>query len=88
MHATITLICKPGSTRPGLFRREAGYELRIRARAIDGKANLAVVADLAEFLNVAPSRVEILHGHRSRVKRVKISGIRQEDVEERLAALP
>lgn len=87
MHATLTLTCKPGSSRPGLLLRETGYELRIRARAIEGKANLAVVADLAEYLHVAPSQIEILHGHHSRVKRVKISGVCQEDIEERLAGL-
>ncbi len=86
MHATITLTCKPGSPRPGLILREPGYELRIRARAIDGKANLAVIADLAEYLHVAPSQIEILHGHRSRIKRVKISGVSQEEIEDRLAA--
>ncbi len=87
MHAIITLTCKPGSSRPGLSRREGGYELRIRARAIDGKANLAVIADLAEYLHIAPSQIEILHGHRSRMKRVKISGVCQDDVEERFATL-
>ncbi|MHB8463139.1 MAG: DUF167 domain-containing protein [Vulcanimicrobiaceae bacterium] len=84
MHATITLTCKPGNPRPGLHLRETGYELRIRARAIDGKANLAVVADLAEYLKIAPSQIEILHGHRSRIKRVKISGLSQEELEDRL----
>src|SRR3954454_19067412 len=50
--------------------------LKIRVRAIpsDGEANAAMGRVLAKALSVPPRDVEIVGGHTSRLKRVKISG--------------
>lgn len=52
-----------------------GGELTIyvRERAVEGKANEAVVKLLAAHLNVPRSRVELLSGATSRVKRFRVS---------------
>jgi hypothetical protein len=51
-----------------------GGRLRIRLQAppVDGKANAALVALLAETLGVPRAQVIIEHGHASRDKRVRI----------------
>jgi uncharacterized protein (TIGR00251 family) len=50
--------------------------LKIRVRAIprEGEANAALGRVLAKALAVPPRDVEIVGGHTSRIKRVKISG--------------
>lgn len=50
--------------------------LKVRVRAIpsEGEANAALGRVLAKALGVPPSRVEIIGGATSRVKRVKIVG--------------
>lgn len=47
---------------------------------VDGEANEAVVASLAKLLGIAKSRVEVVAGHKSRDKRVQISGLTLEEV--------
>lgn len=64
--------------QPGAGRTELaglrGSELRVRIaqRAVKGAANTALVAYLAEALSVARGDVEIVSGHTSRSKRVRI----------------
>lgn len=64
--------------QPGASRSEfAGMhgdrvKVRLAARAVDGKANEALVAFLAEHYGVAKSRVRIASGLKSRQKRVII----------------
>ena len=50
--------------------------LKVRVRAIpsEGEANAALGRVLAQALAVPPRDVEIVSGHTSRIKRVKISG--------------
>jgi uncharacterized protein (TIGR00251 family) len=50
--------------------------LKVRVRAIpsDGEANAALGRVLAKAFAVPPRDVEIISGHTSRIKRVKISG--------------
>jgi uncharacterized protein (TIGR00251 family) len=50
--------------------------LKVRVRAIpsEGEANAALGRVLAKTLSVPPRDIEIISGHTSRIKRVKISG--------------
>jgi uncharacterized protein (TIGR00251 family) len=52
----------------------AVLKARVRAAPSEGEANAALGRLLAKTLGVAPSRVEIIGGATSRIKRVKISG--------------
>jgi uncharacterized protein (TIGR00251 family) len=47
---------------------------RVRAIPSEGEANAALGRVLAKALSVPPRDVEIISGHTSRIKRVKISG--------------
>ncbi len=64
-----------------------GEVLRVRLTAppVEGAANAALVAFLAEVLGVRKSQVELLAGQTSRHKRVRIAGLTLAAVKERLA---
>ncbi|MFN3728966.1 MAG: DUF167 domain-containing protein [Fimbriimonadaceae bacterium] len=47
----------------------------------EGMANQAAIKLLADMLDVAPSRIEIVSGHHHRVKRVRVTGRSQAEVE-------
>jgi uncharacterized protein YggU (UPF0235/DUF167 family) len=47
--------------------------VKVRVKAEDGKANAAVLELLADALDLAPSRLELLRGATSRQKLVRIS---------------
>lgn len=61
-------------------------ELRVRvsAPAIDGRANEALVRLLARALDVAPKRIAILRGEKSRSKELAIEGLGRAEAERRL----
>jgi uncharacterized protein (TIGR00251 family) len=65
-------------------RMENAYKLQLAAPPVDGKANEACIAFLAEVAGVAKSRVRIVLGLASRMKVVEIEGIAQEEMERRL----
>jgi hypothetical protein len=46
--------------------------VRVAARAVDGKANAAMVRALADALGVSDSRVRIVTGLRARIKVVEV----------------
>ena len=52
----------------------AVLKARVRALPSEGEANAALGRVLAKALSVPPRDVEIVSGHTSRIKRVKISG--------------
>ncbi len=64
---------KPGSRKGPLVEASAdGLTVHVRERAVDGAANDGLVKALAAHFGVAPSRVEIVRGHTSRIKRVEV----------------
>jgi uncharacterized protein len=64
-----------------------GAELRIKVTAppLDMAANDALVALLADRLDCVRGRVELVRGHKSRHKIVKLHGLTPEEVFARLA---
>jgi uncharacterized protein (TIGR00251 family) len=64
-----------------------GNELRIRVTAppVDAAANEALVRLLAERLDCARNQVELVRGHTSRHKVVKIYGVSQQTAAEKLS---
>jgi uncharacterized protein (TIGR00251 family) len=63
-----------------------GNELRIRVSAppVDASANEALIRLLAERLDCARGRIELLRGYKSRHKLVKLHGFTPEDILKRL----
>ena len=68
---------------------EVGDALKVALTAppIDGRANEAVLAFFAEFLNVPRSSVTIAAGQSSRNKVIRVAGMTAAQVEQRLASL-
>ena len=66
--------------QPGAGKNEVvgvhgdALRIKINAPAVKGKANRALIDFLAERLAVKKSEVEILSGHTSRAKTIKIVG--------------
>ncbi|OGF63050.1 hypothetical protein A2662_00400 [Candidatus Giovannonibacteria bacterium RIFCSPHIGHO2_01_FULL_45_33] len=50
-----------------------GYNVRVRERPTDGRANEAVIEALAEYFGVPKSAVSIISGHASKTKIIGIS---------------
>lgn len=56
-------------------------KIRLAAPPVDGKANAALIAFLAEQLKVAKTDLAIKSGHTARLKRVLVNGISQAQLE-------
>jgi uncharacterized protein len=74
MADVICVRVKPGSRKGPLVETGADGELTVYVRepAVEGKANEAVVRLLAKHLGVAPSRLDLVSGATSRVKRFRV----------------
>jgi uncharacterized protein (TIGR00251 family) len=59
-------------------------KIKLRAPAVEQKANAALICFLAERLELPRRAVVLEHGHRSREKVVRINGLSEEDVRRRL----
>jgi uncharacterized protein len=71
----LQLHVQPGASRSEFAGRHGDrIKVRLAARAIDGKANEALIAFLSEHFNVPKRSVRILSGLKSRQKMVEIDG--------------
>jgi uncharacterized protein len=75
----------PGSRRPGIAGRYGdGWKLRVAPPPEDGRANDAVVALIAEALELSRAAVSIVSGHAGRDKIVALDGIDPAEADRRL----
>ena len=70
----IAVRVKPGSSKGPLVEADEDGSLTVyvRERAVDGKATEAVARLLAAHLSVPRSRVELVSGATSRIKRFRV----------------
>jgi uncharacterized protein len=54
--------------------------VRLRAPAVEGRANAALTEFLAQLLKTPRSAVRILSGDRSRMKRMEIRGVTSQQI--------
>jgi uncharacterized protein len=59
---------------------EGALKVRLRAPALEDRANEALCEYLAELLKRPKSAVRILSGHHSRSKRVEVLGVTEQEV--------
>ena len=64
--------------------RDGVLQARVTAPPVDGKANTALCRLLAKRLGIAPSRIAVVRGEKSREKLVEVEGLDQGEL---LAAL-
>jgi hypothetical protein len=83
----ITIRVKPGSARPGVGGEHDGaLVVRVRARAVEGKATEAALAAVAASFGVRRSGVRLVSGASSRTKIVDIDAGNPRILAARLAA--
>src|ERR1700719_4709412 len=59
---------------------EGAMKVRLRAPALEDRANEALCEYLAELLKTPKSAVRILSGHHSRSKRVEMRGVTEQQI--------
>jgi uncharacterized protein len=64
--------------------RDSSLLIRLAAPPVEGAANDALIAFLAEFLNVPKRAVTLVSGERAREKRVRIAGRSAAQVHDRV----
>jgi uncharacterized protein len=67
--------------------QDDALKLRITAPPVEGKANEACVALLAELFGLKKARIAIIGGHASRTKTVAVDGVKATEIAALLAAL-
>jgi uncharacterized protein (TIGR00251 family) len=73
---------QPRAGKDEIYGEMSGaLKVRLRAPAVEGRANEALVEFLAEFLKTPKSAVRILSGDRSRTKRIEIRGVTGQQIE-------
>ena len=83
--ATLSVRVQPRASRnevAGLVGET--LKIRLTAPPVEGEANAACLKFLAKLLDLAPSRLAIIRGDRSRNKVVRITGLTQAEVHARL----
>jgi len=79
---TLAIRIQPRSSKNEIVVRSgAGLKIRLTAPPVDGAANEALVKFLADTLSIPKSHVEIVSGHTSRDKIVRIHGISKAEAE-------
>ena len=61
-------------------------KIKLRAPAVEGKANAALISFLAEQLNISRRAIALKRGDKSRDKLIRIDGLTPEDVRRRMRA--
>lgn len=83
--AILQVKAKPRSPRPGLKYADGILTVAVAEPAVDGAANEAIRKAIARVAGVAPSRVTLTSGPKSKLKTFEIEGISQQDLVSRLA---
>ena len=52
---------------------EQHFVIAVKESSVDGKANSAIIKALAKYLDIPPSTIEFVSGHRSKQKVLKVS---------------
>jgi hypothetical protein len=81
----LTLHIQPGAKKTEVAGPHGdALKIRLAAPPVDGKANAALLAFLAERLGVSRTALELVSGQASRAKRVRVDGVAADTVRERL----
>lgn len=79
---TLTVRIQPRSSADEIAGSiEGALKIRLRAPAVENRANEALVQFLADILKTSKSAVRIRSGAQSRIKRVEVFGVTQQQIE-------
>jgi len=83
--ATLRVHVVPNAKIDNVASEHGGaIKVKLRAPAVEGKANAALRCFLAEKLNIPKSAIILEHGQRSRHKVIRIEGLNEQDARHRL----
>jgi hypothetical protein len=63
---------KPGASKESLEIKDDIYIATLKAPPIEGRANEALIELLSEYFKKARSKIDIVSGHKSRIKIIEI----------------
>jgi len=87
MTALLRLKITPNATANAVLGETGGViRLKLQAPAVEGKANAALIAFLAETLRMPKAAVSLKGGRRSRLKQVEVQGLDRAEACRRLLA--
>ena len=70
----IFVTAKPNAREQSIEKNnETSYTVSVKEAPVQGRANIAIIKAIAEYFDVAPSRVRIISGWTSRQKTLEIS---------------
>jgi hypothetical protein len=76
MAATLSLRVTPGAKRDSIEQTPDGsWKIRLRARAVEGAANTALIEQLSEWLDVPKSHIHLVRGQSARQKVVAVDSL-------------
>jgi uncharacterized protein len=74
---------QPRASKDEIVGEIAGaLKVRLQAPALEGRANEALIEFLAQLLKTSKAAVRILSGERSRIKRLEISGVTKQQIDQ------
>jgi uncharacterized protein (TIGR00251 family) len=80
--AQIEVRLRPRGSRDELTgMRDGVLQAKVTAAPVDGRANRALRGLIAKRVGVAPSRVSVVRGEKSRDKVVRVTGIEQAELD-------
>ena len=84
--ATFSVRVQPRASKDEIASEMNGaLKVRLRAPAVENRANEALIEFLAQLLKMPKSAVRILSGDRSRTKRIEVRGVTRRQIEALLA---
>ena len=89
---TLAVRAQPGAKKTsiaGIYGEGATSQIKVAVQAppIEGRANSALVAFLADFFSIPKSSIELISGELSRSKVFKLRGITMQQAEEMLNSI-
>lgn len=80
-HVVFPVRVVPRASRSEILGSEGGtLRVRVSAPPVEGKANKELVKLLAKALGVSSGQVELISGHKARLKTVRVHGVDSEAV--------
>lgn len=83
MDLTVRVIPRSARSGPAGMRGDA-FLIRLTSPPVEGAANAELLEVLADLLDIPKRNITIVAGERSRLKRVRVTGIGAEDAVRRL----
>src|SRR5947209_16188966 len=85
-HVTLSLRVQPRASRNAVVGWTGdSLNIRLTASPVEGAANAACLAFLADLFDLPQTQLEILRGERSHTKVIRITGLTQDEVRARLS---